>query len=343
MSKINVMVTGIGGGGHGEQVLKALRLSSLELNIVGTDITDFTSGKRYVDTFVKVPRVNAPEYESVITSLLREHKVAFMFHGSEPELRFMSERRELLASMNVAHPLNSEAVIAMCMNKHKTYQRLEELGFSLPAFANIKSLEDISHVNFFPVVLKPSTSSGGSSNVFIATDRNELELITKLLLKRNVDIVCQQYVMSPDDEYTIGVSSDDEGNVLGSVAVKRYITNALSTMLTVKDPACGNCVISSGVSQGLVYRDEDLLNEAERIAVALDSRGPLNIQCRYKDGKLLLFEINPRLSGTTSLRAMAGYNEPEQMIRTKVLNAKWETSVKPTLIMRSLEEVIIDA
>ena len=32
-----------------------------------------------------------------------------------------------------------------------------------------------------------------------------------------------------------------------------------------------------------------------------------------------MFEINPRFSGTTSLRAMVGYNEPDVLIRHHVL------------------------
>ena len=341
MSKINVMVTGIGGGGHGEQILKALKISNLDLFILGTDITENSSGKRYVDEFCKIPRATNPEYREILASLVKKHNIRFLFHGSEPELKFMNENRDILASLGVEHPLNSEEIISLCMNKYNTYKKLENLGFELPAFYKVASLEDIEQIKTFPVVLKPNTSSGGSSNVFIAIDREELELTTKLMLKRGIDIVCQKYVYSPNDEYTIGISSDSSGKILGSVAVKRFITNALSTMLSVRDKDGKSYVISSGVSQGLVCQDKKLCEEAEKIAKALNSKGPLNIQCRYKDGKLMLFEINPRLSGTTSLRAMAGYNEPEQMIRQKLLGLPWQSDVEEKIIMRSLEEVII--
>ena len=43
MSRINrnqlsVLISGVGGGSHGEQILKALRLSDLQYEIVGCDI-----------------------------------------------------------------------------------------------------------------------------------------------------------------------------------------------------------------------------------------------------------------------------------------------------------------
>jgi carbamoyl-phosphate synthase large subunit len=48
-----------------------------------------------------------------------------------------------------------------------------------------------------------------------------------------------------------------------------------------------------------------------------------------------IFEINPRLSGTTSLRAINGYNEVEYLIRTEVLG---ETNVPiPVVIAGRIE------
>ena len=39
--KINVLVTAVGNAGVGSQIVEALKLSNLELNIVGTDISNF--------------------------------------------------------------------------------------------------------------------------------------------------------------------------------------------------------------------------------------------------------------------------------------------------------------
>ena len=39
------------------------------------------------------------------------------------------------------------------------------------------------------------------------------------------------------------------------------------------------------------------------------SPGPINLQCRLKDGKAYVFEINCRFSTTNVVRAVCGYNE----------------------------------
>jgi carbamoyl-phosphate synthase large subunit len=101
--------------------------------------------------------------------------------------------------------------------------------------------------------------------------------------------------------------------------------------------------ISSGVSQGRVGRFEQVTKQCEEIALALGARGPLNIQCRLVEGRVVVFEINPRFSGTTSLRAMVGYNEPDVLVRRHVLR---ETVVpgfayRECTIARGLAETLI--
>jgi len=340
--KINVLVTGIGGGSHGEQIIKSLNLvKDLDLEIIGTDVTTLTTGKTIVDKFYLVPYVTDCKYEEIIFKIIEENDVKFIFHGSEPELKFISENREKFEILGIHHPLNSKEAISLCMNKYETYVYLENLGVSLPKFKKINFVKDIEDIDFYPLVLKPSTGSGGSSDVYIALDKEDCVLLVRYMLKHNVDIIAQQYVGSHSDEYTIGVSSNNNEDILGSIIVKRYITNALSTYKKVKGED-NLFIISSGISQGKVCHNENLQKQAEEIAKLVNSKGPLNIQCREVDGQLMLFEINPRLSGTTSLRAMAGYNEPELMIKYYLFNEKWDNGYNDMTIMRTIEEVKID-
>jgi carbamoyl-phosphate synthase large subunit len=73
--------------------------------------------------------------------------------------------------------------------------------------------------------------------------------------------------------------------------------------------------ISSPYSQGLISPFESYRRAAEQIATKIGSVGPLNIQGRVKDGVLMPFEINPRFSGSTYLRALAGFNEIDLFLR----------------------------
>ena len=101
--------------------------------------------------------------------------------------------------------------------------------------------------------------------------------------------------------------------------------------------------ISSGVSQGRIGRFEEVCGQCEEIAVALGARGAFNIQCRVVDGRVVVFEINPRFSGTTSLRAMVGYNEPDTLVRQHVLGERITPRFpyREGVIVRSLAETLI--
>jgi carbamoyl-phosphate synthase large subunit len=53
-------------------------------------------------------------------------------------------------------------------------------------------------------------------------------------------------------------------------------------------------------------------------------RGPANIQCRLVGDEVKVFEVHPRFSGTTSIRAMVGFNEPDILIRNYLFNESFD-------------------
>jgi carbamoyl-phosphate synthase large subunit len=100
-------------------------------------------------------------------------------------------------------------------------------------------------------------------------------------------------------------------------------------------------IISSGISQGDIGPFPDVVRECRDMAVALGCTAAVNMQCRLVGGRPSIFEINPRFSGTTSLRAMAGYNEPEELLRCAVLGEppRRDFPYRSGHIYRGLQEV----
>ena len=80
ISSENVMVTGVGGGGLGEQLLKALRLSSVSYRIIGTDITPLSKGLLEADVFEILPRADHSSYISAVLELCEKHSVKAIFY-----------------------------------------------------------------------------------------------------------------------------------------------------------------------------------------------------------------------------------------------------------------------
>jgi len=338
--KRNILVTGIGGGGNGEQIIKSLKLSKLDIKIVGTNITSNTMYLNDVDKFYSVPSANDIKYKESIITVIKNENIDFIFTGSETELLFWSNNRESLKSIGVRHPFNSNEIIELCLNKYNMFRQLELLHINIPKFNKIDQIEDINCVDYFPVILKPNTNSGGSSDVYIAFNKIELEMFSRHLLNKNVDVIVQEYLPFNDNEYTIGVSNKDNGEYVGSILLKRDFSSGLSVRNKFTKGG-KKYIISSGVSQGEILHSKDIEKQAKRISKALNSVGPLNIQCRYINGELMVMEINPRISGTAALRALAGYNEVEEMIKYYVNNKPWNFSYKDIYVARGLSEEII--
>jgi len=347
--RISIMVTGVGGGGHGEQILKALRLSEKDYEVVGCDMSPFSKGLAEVDHAYLLPPAVDKEYISCLLKICKTHNVKAVFHGSEPELRVMSRERNRILEAGIFLPINPESVIDVCMDKWKTAKFLRKNRFPCPQTVRVAALEELDSIEFLPVVLKPSIGGGGSFNTFLAQTKRELLLIGEYLLNYHDEFIIQQYSGRFDAEYTVGVLMSMKGELINSIAVKREIGTSLGCRMKMKnqsaDLALGPILaISSGISQGQIGPFPEVTGPCEQIAVKLGCRGAVNLQCRLVNGEPYVFEINPRFSGTTSVRAMAGYNEPDILIRMHILGEKIKPrfAYKEGFVVRGLEERFID-
>jgi carbamoyl-phosphate synthase large subunit len=182
----------------------------------------------------------------------------------------------------------------------------------------------------------------------IAQSKEELFAFCKYLLDIYPEFIAQEYIGTPDEEYTACVLTSLEGEYINSIAVKRMILSSLGNRMKVKNRTgrkdLGDMLaISSGISQGEIGKFDKITEQCKEIALKLKSKGPLNIQCRFVNGKVYVFEINPRYSGTTSLRAMVGFNEPDIMIRKHLLGEHIDVDFKfeNGYILRGLDEQFV--
>lgn len=349
IEKLPILVTAIGGGGHGEQILKAVRLAEgNRYRIIGADANPDCPQFDWVDERMVLPLASDPNYISVLLDACDRFGVKALFHGCEPELKTFSAYRQVIEARGIFLPINSAEVIATCMNKEYTNRRLAALGFDAPRYLRASCHDDLKEVDWFPVVVKPSVGGGGSANVYIAQNMSELLGLADYLglTMASNNFLIQEYVGTPDTEYTVGVLHDMDGNYLNSIAVRRMLSGQLNIRMSVpnrtgRTDLGATLVISSGVSHGHVGRHAEVTRQCKEIARAFGARGAMNIQCRFVDGRVKVFEINPRFSGTTSIRAMVGYNEPDVLMRKHIFGEDIHVDFKyeEAVILRNLTEM----
>ena len=345
---VTVLVTAIGGGGHGEQIVKALRKAPrTRYRIVGGDASPLCPQFAMVDQPVIMPKASEPKYVEAVLALCKKYAVSAVFHGCEPELHALNDARSQFDEAGIFLPINPKPVIDTCMNKERTTRFLAMHGFEHPQTRLLRGQADVDATVRFPVVVKP-ISGGGSRDCYIAQNRSELELLCEYLHVGDYEFVAQEYVGTFEDEFTVGVLHDMNGSFINSIALHRKLNGALNMRTAVRNRTRRSelgewLVISSGVSHGQVGRFSEVTEPCERIAAALGARGAINIQCRLVNGVVQVFEINPRFSGTTSMRAMMGYNEPDILIRRHLFGDNIETRFpyREGWVLRSLLETVL--
>lgn len=346
-----VLITAIGGSGYGGQILKAIRLvSPKRYMLVGADASELCPQFQEVDHAAKLPTARDPGYLAELFSLCEQFDVRAVFPGCEPELKVMAAAKGQFDARGILLMAAEQAFIELCLDKEQANRRLGELGYAPPRYLKVSDRSALAAIDWFPVVIKPSVGAGGSANCFIAQDATELMALCDYLGLENIagSFIVQEYVGTPEQEYTVGVLHDLDGSYLNAIAIRRLMSGQLNIRSSVPNRT-GNAlfgprlVISSGVSQGHIGRFEEVTRQCRAVAQALGARGAVNIQCRLVDGVIKVFEINPRFSGTTSIRAMMGYNEPDVLLRRHLLKELVEVDFpyEEGVVLRELKELRI--
>lgn len=332
VDKARVMIAGIGGASLGTEILKCLRLAD-RYSIFGCDISPNAYG-HFADGFVRTAVVDRSRYVESVLDVCRHERIEVIVPGGEQPLFLLSEAASKLRSADVRLAANSTSVVSRFTDKHRTFELLRDLGIPTPATALVEARSDLTRIPT-PCVVKPATGSGGSSFVFLADTHDEAWLYASYLIKMGRKALVQEYVSHEGGEFTVGVLSLPDSRMVGSIALRRALESKLSVLVQSKTG-----VISTGYSQGLIEDFPAVRATAERIAKAAGSVGPLNIQGRVRDGVFLPFEINPRFSASTFLRALAGFNEVDLYLQFVLRGVEPRTgSLRYGHYLRSLTEV----
>ncbi len=317
-TNVCVLIAGTGGGGTGTELIKAFKLAKHDYKIVATDMWSNSFGLSETPFRYTIPPASSPDYIDSLLKICKKENVQAIATGSEPELKQVAKNAHIFEENGVRVLLNPWSVIEMCTDKYKLMNFLSSHGIRCPQYFLYEKESDLNKIDQYPVIIKPRVG-GGSQNVFIAQDKEEVSFFTHYLKKYGYEPLVQEYVGTHEEEFTIGVLYADDGKLLTSIAMKRMLGSGLSTRQTVINPNTKKkYVISSGISQGLIDDFKELRKEAEKISKIIGASGPVNVQCRKTEDGIVPFEINPRFSGTTGPRSLVGYNEPDIFCRYKL-------------------------
>jgi carbamoyl-phosphate synthase large subunit len=293
-------------------IIKSLRYATsgrgrhVSYRIVTVDMSAQAAGLYRGDLGILVPSASSKDYVENIIGTCKKEGVSAIFVGSDEELSVLAgsaNRIEKEAGATVI--TNPTEVIAIGKDKWKTFELLRKNWLPCAESALPGRWRGFTREFGLPVVVKPRESHG-SLQMYIAKSPEEVENAVKGIRRTGGRPILQQYLTEEDEEFTSGVTSDRNGKVISSISMRRTLKGGQTYKAFVDD-------------------FPKIRESAEKVALAIGSRGPLNIQARVSGGEPKVFEINPRFSASCPIRAVAGINEPDILFRSWVLGEEIRT------------------
>ncbi len=326
MDAIRVAVTGAGSI-VGQGIVKALRTSRFPVEVITTDIAPLNAALYRADESLLLPPVEEPGALEVILERLSRVRPDVVMIGSEFDLAFFSAHRaqierEIACTVIVSPP----ETVEIADDKWQTTEFLRANGLPYaeaclpdsPAAALRWARE-----RAFPLVLKARRGTS-ARNVHIVADESDLELWLPRTPDPMLQVLAGPVASGLGSEWTCSAFVCADGSILGPFSCRRTLRGGSSWVVEVKPLPQGEEVVLA-------------------IARALPHVGSINVQLMAHEDRVVPFELNARLSGTTPIRAHYGFNEPEMAIESYRLGrAIPPPGIGRGVVIRYVEEVFLD-
>lgn len=291
---LNVLVLAVGAP-LGQSIVKALQISRLQLHIHVADINAFAAGLYLPGVrSVILPLVKDPTYLGQLTSYIREHGIRAIYPVIAPEHEFFAQHADYFRSAGVEILSCTPEVYRLCNDKYESMMHLRRLGVDAPDTALCHDEDEVEQFlsrNTFPVFVKPRAGAS-SADIFKVRNRDQLFGILRAFPVNY--FVVQAFLDDPRD-FTAGVYVSRDRSLRSTLLIERELKFGLSY-------------------RGTIFEDQVLSDYCLKVAEGISSCYSVNVQFKIVGGRPYAYEINPRLSSTTSVRAHFGFNEPDMIL-----------------------------
>lgn len=306
--KAKILLIGASGGGVTEGLLKGLRHGGYTNMTLLAYSENSVHLHRVADTIIiNTNPDDGEKYIDALISVCTKNNINIIVPGSTWESRAISVYEQKFYDHNIVPLVNNIETIKIGDDKWNTFLQLTELDIPTPkSFLTVEDILNDSKTEF-PVIIKPRQGRG-SQNVFKVNSREELDAICKYFDIKKIKYILQEYMDRDAAEYTVGVISDNKGNAIESIVMRRLLMGGATGFAEVMEHT---------------YINDFCMDVANKIG----STGPINVQLRLDNNdQPSVFEINPRFSGSSPMRTLAGFNEIDKIIEIKYCNKEIEKS-----------------
>jgi carbamoyl-phosphate synthase large subunit len=288
VKRFNVLLTA---GSRRVPLVHAFRGALKSVGVIGsvivTDVNPLSPAVHVADRSYRVPMATDPDYVNELLAICEAEHVRLAIPTIDDELPIFAAARDEFRAAGVTAVVSPPATARLCNDKYATCVRLAEAG--VPAARSYLPAQLTDNMPL-PLFIKPR-GGRGAVGAFPVRTPEELDFFLHYVESP----IVQEYLSGP--EYTIDVLCDFDGQPLSIVPRERVVIRA------------------GVIDRGRTVNDRKLIELAEAACAAIKFVGPINIQCRMRDGQPAIFEINPRFSGGIPLTIQAGADFPAMLVK----------------------------
>lgn len=328
MTALRVMVTTVGGL-TSPDILRALKANGeRDIEIVGVDPFEYAPGRAFVDHFHVVPYSGTREAEFVsgIQALVNKYRIDVVVPcGNEDNLSLSKYRRDIPAAILAGEYED----LAVAYDKGAVYESIHKYAPDIaPVYEIVNSAERLMRAlerMGYPdrkVVIKPRHGRGGRGVYIIS---NEFDFDAFFFSKPNAEIPIEALirVLEGKKDFCDLIVMEHLGEPLHSIYSLCHGGRNIFTMTHIREWGT-----ASQTYRGLVYYDEEMEKIASKVISALRLTYTCNMELGMSpDGRLVLFDLNPRLAASSATDCELGVNFP--YLALKLLLGE-DVSVDPT-------------
>jgi carbamoyl-phosphate synthase large subunit len=268
-----------GGGGAGNEALFRLLGSRYEMHFADADVQAIDpaipQARRH-----QIPFAGVPDFGKKLCELFRTLEIDLLVPGVDEELSAVAA---LVEEGRLSALLPPKRFVDTHLDKLVS---MRSLGAAAPQTV---LAEDAAAIGF-PCIVKPR-SGRGSRGVAVIHSPEQLAAYLTFYQAPPETIIAQE--LGVGQEFTVMMAADSSGGLRAVVPVKVGIKRGI----TLRAETCREAAVEAACRA---------IHEADPVA------GCYNIQLiRRDDGRILVFEINPRVSTTFCLGVAAGVNPIE--------------------------------
>jgi len=318
MSDLSILVTGIGGD-IGVNIVRCLKESSHKAKIYGCDADPYAFGKNKVIEFFQSPHAKREkEYFEFLKNVVRAKNIKYIYPAPEAEIEYFHQHRDIGKELNAEVMINNNMILDTFLDKYLTSEFLKTQG--LP-YARSFLMDQYRGELAYPLIIKKRRGSG-SKLVLVVKNDEEFDFYKRKYA--NEDLIVQEYLGNPNEEYTLGVFSDGQRSYC--IPFRRHLFSDVGV---------------TRLAELVVNNKLEQLGHA--VAKITKLAGSLNIQLRKDGDRYVPFEINPRVSGTAYVRHYFGFRDVEWWLDIKEKRqVQYVPKYRQGVAVRAISEVFYD-